>query len=53
MRRSGPNVESHIRLGRAGESEEIAAVIAFLASREASDATGQTLYACGGLNSVQ
>lgn len=43
------NVESHIPMGRAGESEEIAAVIAFLASREASYVTGQTLYACGGL----
>jgi len=43
------NVESHIPMGRAGESDEIAAVIAFLASREASYVTGQTLYACGGL----
>jgi glucose 1-dehydrogenase len=42
-------VESHIPMGRAGESDEIAAVVAFLASREASYVTGQTLYACGGL----
>ncbi len=42
-------VESHIPMGRAGESEEIAAVFAFLASDEASYITGQTLFACGGL----
>ncbi len=42
-------VESHIPMGRAGESAEIAAVFAFLASDEASYITGQTLFACGGL----
>ena len=42
-------VESHIPMGRAGDSEEIAAVFAFLASDEASYITGQTLFACGGL----
>ena len=42
-------VESHIPMGRAGQSEEIAAVFAFLASEEASYITGQTLFACGGL----
>jgi glucose 1-dehydrogenase len=42
-------VESHIPMGRAGDSAEIAAVVAFLASPEASYVTGQTLYACGGL----
>jgi len=42
-------VESHIPLGRAAESSEIASVFAFLASDEASYITGQTLYACGGL----
>ena len=36
-------------MGRAGASDEIAAVVVFLASREASYVTGQTLYACGGL----
>lgn len=45
--RSG--VESHIPMGRSGESEEIASVFAFLASDEASYITGQTIYACGGL----
>lgn len=35
--------------GRAGEPEEIAAVIAFLASDEGSYVTEQTLFACGGL----
>lgn len=42
-------VESHIPMGRAADSEEIAAVFAFLASDEASYITGQTLFACGGL----
>ena len=42
-------VESHIPMGRAGTSEEIATVFAFLASDEASYITGQTLFACGGL----
>jgi glucose 1-dehydrogenase len=42
-------VESHIPMGRAARSEEIAAVFAFLASDEASYITGQTIFACGGL----
>jgi glucose 1-dehydrogenase len=42
-------VESHIPMGRPGETDEIAAVFAFLASDEASYITGQTLFACGGL----
>src|SRR5436190_15690276 len=42
-------VESHIPMGRAGASSEIAAVFAFLASDEASYVTGQTIFACGGL----
>lgn len=42
-------VESHIPMGRAGTSEEIAGVFAFLASDESSYITGQTLFACGGL----
>jgi glucose 1-dehydrogenase len=42
-------VESHIPMGRAGTSEEIASVFAFLASDDASYITGQTLFACGGL----
>ena len=42
-------VESHIPMGRAGTSEEIAGVFAFMASDDASYITGQTLYACGGL----
>lgn len=43
------DVESHIPMGRAGESEEIASVFAFLASDDASYITGQTIFACGGL----
>jgi glucose 1-dehydrogenase len=42
-------VESHIPIGRAAVSGEIAAVFAFLASDEASYITGQTVFACGGL----
>lgn len=39
---------SRTPLGRAGEPEEVAAVVAFLASDEASYITGQTIYADGG-----
>ncbi len=42
-------VESHIPMGRAGTSEEIAAVFAFLASDDSSYIIGQTIFACGGL----
>ena len=37
-------------MGRAGEAEEVAAAIAFLASEEASYVTGQTLNVSGGLS---
>jgi glucose 1-dehydrogenase len=42
-------VEKHIPMGRAGTSEEMAAITAFLASEEASYITGQTLFVDGGL----
>ncbi len=42
-------VEKHIPMGRAGTSEEMAAVTAFLASDEAAYITGQTLFVDGGL----
>ncbi|MBE9179827.1 glucose 1-dehydrogenase [Oculatella sp. LEGE 06141] len=42
-------VESHIPMGRAGTSEEMAAAAAFLASDEAAYITGQTLFIDGGL----
>lgn len=42
-------VESHIPMGRAGTSEEMAAAVVFLASDEAAYITGQTLFIDGGL----
>lgn len=42
-------VESHIPMGRAGTTEEMAAAVAFLASDEAAYITGQTLFIDGGL----
>jgi glucose 1-dehydrogenase len=42
-------VLKHIPMARAGTSEEMAAVTAFLASDEAAYITGQTLYVDGGL----
>jgi glucose 1-dehydrogenase len=44
------DVERHIPMRRAGEAAEIAGVIAFLASEDASYITGQTIYPCGGLS---
>jgi NAD(P)-dependent dehydrogenase (short-subunit alcohol dehydrogenase family) len=41
-------VEAQIALGRFGEPEEIAAVVAFLASEEGRWVTGQTIEASGG-----
>jgi len=43
------DVVKHIPMGRAGTSEEMAAVAAFLCSDEAAYITGQTLYVDGGL----
>jgi len=42
-------VEAHIPMRRAGGSEEMAAVTAFLCSDEAAYITGQTLFVDGGL----
>jgi Dehydrogenases with different specificities (related to short-chain alcohol dehydrogenases) len=42
-------VEEHIPMGRAGDADEMAAVAAFLSSKEAGYITGQTLYIDGGL----
>nr|WP_281169258.1 SDR family oxidoreductase [Stanieria cyanosphaera] len=42
-------VESHIPMGRAGTSEEMAMAVAFLVSDEAAYITGQTLFIDGGL----
>lgn len=42
-------INSHIPLGRVGNTQEMAAITAFLASDEASYITGQTLFVDGGL----
>ena len=42
-------VEAHIPMRRAGDSEEMAAVTAFLLSDDAAYITGQTLFVDGGL----
>ena len=42
-------VEQHIPMRRAGTPEEMAAVVAILASDEAAYITGQTLFVDGGL----
>ncbi|MCL6434024.1 MAG: SDR family oxidoreductase [Leptolyngbyaceae cyanobacterium HOT.MB2.61] len=42
-------VESHIPMGRAGTTDEMAASVAFIASDEAAYITGQTLFIDGGL----
>jgi glucose 1-dehydrogenase len=41
-------VLSRVPMGRMGRPEEIAAIVAFLASDDASYLTGQTLFADGG-----
>jgi NAD(P)-dependent dehydrogenase (short-subunit alcohol dehydrogenase family) len=43
-----PVVLSQISLGRAGQPREIGAVVAFVASDEASYLTGQSLHVDGG-----
>jgi glucose 1-dehydrogenase len=42
-------VESHIPMGRSGESDEMGEAAAFLCSDLASYITGQTLFVDGGL----
>lgn len=42
-------VEEHIPLKRAGDADEMAGVVAFLASDDAAYVTGQTLFVDGGL----
>jgi 3-oxoacyl-[acyl-carrier protein] reductase len=44
------SVRARIPMGRLGDPEEVASCVTFLASREASYVTGQTLVICGGLS---
>ena len=48
----GPDIDARTPLGRAGEPEEVAAAIAFLASDRASFVTGSTLVVDGGWTSL-
>ena len=43
------SIEGRIPMARMGESDEIAAAVAYLASREAGYVTGQTLHVNGGM----
>ena len=49
LERHGPEIARKIPLGRPAEPEEIAAVVAFLASDGASYITGETINANGGI----
>ena len=42
-------IDARVPMGRMGEGEEIAAAVAFLASREAAYLTGETIHVNGGL----
>ena len=50
---SGEETEARIPLGRIGETSDVVAAVAFLASPGASFMTGQTLYLDGGLTATQ
>ena len=43
-------IEKIIPMMRAGEGKDVAGLVAFLASQDASYITGQTIYVDGGLN---
>lgn len=43
------SILAHVPMGRLGNSEDVAAAVVFLASREAAYVTGQTLHVNGGM----
>lgn len=45
------NIRSAVALGRVGEPDEVAGVVAFLVSDDASYVTGETICAAGGMPS--
>lgn len=47
--RSRPHIKEHVALGRLGRPEEIASLVVFLASNDASYITGQVIRIDGGL----
>jgi len=49
LARDGERIKSLIPLGRAADPREVAAVIAFLCSDEASYITGETISVNGGI----
>jgi NAD(P)-dependent dehydrogenase (short-subunit alcohol dehydrogenase family) len=48
-----PQIEASIPIGRAGEPEDVAALVAFLSSPESDYVTGQLVEIHGGLEIIK